>query len=120
MRKMRGGGMRQPGILAGARIYALERLVERLAEDPANAKALARGLAELPMVDLDPESVDTNIVIFDVRGDSMAFHRSLKQAGVLASVYGPARLRMVTHYGIERADIDETLERARHAASAMV
>ena len=85
-----------------------------------NAKALARGLAELPMIELDPETVDTNIIIFDVRGDWMAFHRSLKQAGVLASVYGPARLRMVTHYGIERADIDETLERARQAATIVV
>jgi len=120
MRKMLGGGMRQAGIIAAAGIYAMECMVERLADDHANAKALARGLAELPMVDLDPESTDTNIVIFDVRGDWMGFHRSLKQAGVLASVYGPARLRMVTHYGIGRADIDETLARARHAAAAMV
>src|SRR5439155_12447372 len=116
MRKMLGGGMRQAGIIAAAGIYSMECMVERLADDHANAKALARGLAELPMVELDPDAVDTNIVIFDVRGDWMAFHRSLKQAGVLASVYGPARLRMVTHYGIGRADIDETLERARQAA----
>ena len=120
MRKMLGGGMRQAGIIAAAGIYAMERMVDRLADDHANAKALAGGLAELPMVELDPETVDTNIVIFDVRGDWMAFHRSLKQAGVLASVYGHARLRMVTHYGIERNDIDETLERARHAAAALV
>jgi len=50
----------------------------------------------------------------------MAFHRSLKHAGILSSVYGPARLRMVTHYGIERSDIDETLERARQCATATV
>ncbi len=118
MRKMVGGGMRQGGIIAAAGIYALERMVDRLAEDHSNAKALARGIAELPMVELDPDSVETNIVIFDVRGDWMAFHRAIKQAGVLVSIYGNARMRMVTHYGIERADIAEALERVRHAAAA--
>ena len=118
MRKMVGGGMRQAGVIAAAGVYALEHMVDRLAEDHDNAKALARGLAELPMVDLDAESVQTNIVIFDVRGDWQAFARSLRDAGVLASVYGPARLRMVTHYGITRADIDDALARIRHAAAA--
>jgi threonine aldolase len=93
-------------------------MVERLGEDHANAQLLARGLAELPMVDLDPNFVDTNIVIFGVRGDWLGFSRSMKQAGVLSTITAPGRLRMVTHYGIDRGDIEEALQRVRHAASA--
>lgn len=119
MRKMVGGGMRQGGIIAAAGVYALEHMVDRLADDHANAKLLARGLAELPMIDLDPETVDTNIVIFGVSGDWLGFARSMKQAGVLSTITAPGRLRMVTHYGIERADIDEALQRVRHAAAAL-
>ena len=119
MRKMVGGGMRQGGIIAAAGVYALEHMVDRLADDHANAKLLARGLAELPMVDLDPENIDTNIVIFGVRGDWLGFARSMKQHGVLSTVTAPGRLRMVTHYGIERGDVEEALERVRHAASAL-
>jgi threonine aldolase len=119
MRKMVGGGMRQGGIIAAAGVYALEHMVERLADDHANAKLLARGLAELPMVDLDADTIDTNIVIFGVRGDWLGFARSMKQAGVLSTITAPGRLRMVTHYGIERADIDEALQRVRHAAAAL-
>jgi threonine aldolase len=70
------------------------------------------------MIDLDPDSIVTNIVIFDVRGDWKSFVAAMKDAGVLVSVFGPGRLRMVTHYGIERADIDDALERVGHAASA--
>ena len=117
MRKVLGGGMRQGGIIASAGVYALEHMVERLAEDHANAKLLARGLAELPMIDLDPDAIETNIVIFGVRGDAMGFARAMKQAGVLATAPMPGKLRMVTHYGIERADIEECLERVRHAAA---
>ncbi len=119
MRKMVGGGMRQGGIIAAAGVYALEHMVDRLADDHANAKVLARGLAELPMVDLDPERIETNIVIFDVRGDWMGFARSMKEAGVLSTVIAPGRLRMVTHYGIERADIGDALARVHHAAAAL-
>jgi threonine aldolase len=118
MRKMVGGGMRQAGIIAAAGVYALEHMVGRLGDDHTHARLLARGLAELPMVDLDAEAVDTNIVIFGVRGDWLGFARALKQAGVLSTITGPGRLRMVTHFGIERGDIEEALERVRHAASA--
>ena len=119
MRKMVGGGMRQAGIIAAAGIYALDHMVERLADDHDNARLLARGLAELPMVEMDPDTVETKIVIFHVRGDWLDFARSLKHEGVLASVYGERRLRMVTHYGIERADVEDALDRVRHAAAAV-
>jgi threonine aldolase len=118
-RKMLGGGMRQAGIIAAAGVYALDCMVDRLAEDHENAKLLARGLAELPMVDLDPDSVETNIVIFNVE-DSIGFARSLKRAGVLCTSPRPGALRMVTHYGIERSHIEDALQRAREAAAAPV
>ncbi|HYM16826.1 MAG TPA: low-specificity L-threonine aldolase [Dehalococcoidia bacterium] len=119
MRKTLGGGMRQAGIIAAAGVYALEHMVDRLAEDHANAKLLARGLADLPMVQLDPDTVETNIVIFGVRGDAAGLVRAFKQQAVLATMPGPDRIRMVTHYGIARADIDDALERLRNAAAAV-
>ncbi len=119
MRKMVGGGMRQAGIIAAAGIYALDHMVDRLADDHAHAKILAHGLASLPMIDLDPETIDTNIIIFGVRGDANEFARALKQAGVLTTMPAHGRLRMVTHYGIERADIDDALERVRGAVAAV-
>jgi threonine aldolase len=115
-RKTLGGGMRQAGVIAAAAIVALESMVGRLSEDHENARVLARGLAGIPGITIDPESVQTNIVIFDV-DDGAAFARSLRDAGVLVTMYGPRRLRMVPHYGIERADIDEALERVRHASA---
>jgi threonine aldolase len=120
MRKMLGGGMRQAGIVAAAGVWALEHMVDRLAEDHANAKLLARGLAELPIIDLDPETVDTNIVIFGVRGDTIGFMRALKRGGVLSGSPAPGFVRVVTHYGIERADVEDVLARARDAAAALV
>ncbi len=119
MRKMLGGGMRQAGVIAAAGIYALDHMVDRLAEDHENARALARGLAELPMIDVDADAIETNIVIFHVAGDWQDFARTLKANGVLASVYGERKMRMVTHYGVARADIDEVLARVRHAAAAL-
>lgn len=118
MRKMLGGGMRQAGIIAAAGVYALEHMVDRLAEDHENARALARGLADLPMVDLDPATVDTNIVISDV-ADSTGFLRALKREGVLCTSPGHGRVRMVTHVGIERAHIDDALERIHAAVVAI-
>lgn len=117
MRKVLGGGMRQAGVIAAAGIYALEHMVARLQDDHDNARLLARGLAELPMVHLDPSAIETNIVIFGVE-DATGFARRLKQEGVLCTIPGHGRLRMVTHYGIERADVEEALERVRHAAAA--
>ncbi len=120
MRKMVGGGMRQAGIIAAAGVYALEHMVSRLGDDHANAQVLAQGIARLPMVELDPASIDTNIVIFHVRGDWMGFAHAMKQAGVLTTVTSPGRLRMVTHHGIELSDIGEALQRVEHAAAALV
>ncbi len=116
-RKAVGGGMRQAGVIAAAGIVALETMVERLAEDHEHARILAEGLSNVPGVRIDPESVQTNIVVFNV-ADGVAFQRRLRDAGVLTTAFGSAKVRMVTHYGIQRADIDEALDRVRRVAEA--
>ena len=78
-KQMWGGAMRQAGIVAAAGLYALDHHVERLADDHANARALAEGLAEIAGVELDPEQVETNIVVFGVP-DAPAFCAALERA----------------------------------------
>lgn len=114
-RKMLGGGMRQAGIIAAAGIVALNTMVDRLAEDHDNARLLAEGLAELPGLRLDPTTVRTNIVIFDVTAaiGASGLAARLKDRGILCSLPGPNRIRMVTHYGIVRSDIERALQAAR-------
>ena len=116
-RKMLGGGMRQAGVIAAAGVVALESMIHRLAEDHEHAQLLAQGLAQVPGVRIDPASVETNIVVFDV-DEGPAFQSRLREAGVLTTAFGPARVRMVTHYGISRADIEEALARVRRIAAA--
>ncbi len=116
-RKMLGGGMRQAGVIAAAGIVALETMVERLADDHEHARLLAQGLAQVPGFRIDPDAVQTNIVISDVP-DAISLTRKLREAGLLTTIYGPTRLRMVTHYGIERTDIEEALVRVRRVAEA--
>jgi threonine aldolase len=116
-RKALGGGMRQVGVIAAAGIVALETMIERLVEDHEHARVLARGLAEIPGLRIDPESVQTNIVVFDV-DDHAAFQSRLREQGVLTTAFGLTRVRMVTHHGITRQDIDEALERVRRVAQA--
>lgn len=107
-RKMVGGGMRQAGIIAAAGIVALETMIERLADDHANARRLAEGLAEIPGIALDLARVKTNIVFFDVTNNLTARQLAERAAreGVLIGVAGEQRIRVVTHYGIEREDVD--------------
>ncbi|MFB3817336.1 MAG: low-specificity L-threonine aldolase [Candidatus Methylomirabilales bacterium] len=111
-RKMLGGGMRQVGILAAAGIVALDTMVERLAEDHANARRLAEGLATLPGIRLDPKRVQTNIVIFEVARedlDAPGLARKLFEQGVKSLATGPTRIRMVTHKDVDRAGIERAL-----------
>jgi threonine aldolase len=122
-RKMLGGGMRQAGILAAAGIVALETMIDRLAEDHAHARLLAAGIAAIPGLAIDLSLVDTNIVIFDLVAPQItpaAFLSSLAQEGVKVSIFpGTRRLRAVTHYGIERADIDVALTAMQCAMTTM-
>jgi threonine aldolase len=111
-RKMFGGGMRQAGVLAAAALYALDHNVERLAEDHANARHLAEGLAEMPGLQLDLAQVETNIVYFDVAeayGGAAALAQALAARGVHVLTTGPWRIRAVTHLDVSRAQIERAL-----------
>jgi len=110
IRKVLGGGMRQAGIIAAAGIVALSEMIDRLADDHANARKLAEGLAEIPGIAIDPAAVRTNIVYFDLNADAARFVRALDGRGVRVISTSPTRCRAVTHYGIESADIDAALK----------
>jgi threonine aldolase len=119
-RKMLGGGMRQVGVLAAAGIVALETMIDRLAEDHANARRLAEGLAGLPGIVLDPDAVFTNIVIFETAPDALSpsdLAAGLSRRGVKLSPIGGRRLRAVTHYGVSVNDVDRTLVAAHETLS---
>lgn len=113
-RKALGGGMRQAGILAAAGLYALDHHVDRLSVDHEHARLLADGLATIP--GLSVGSPDTNIVLFTIeRGpDAEALCGRLRKRGVLASPAGagtaPRQVRMVTHLGISRDDVERTVD----------
>jgi threonine aldolase len=98
-RKRFGGGMRQVGILAAAGLHALDHHVERLADDHAHARLLGEALG------LDPDSVDTNIVVVD-RPDAPAFVAQAAEEGVRIAAVGPRAVRLVTHLDVTRADAD--------------
>jgi len=112
-RKMFGGGMRQVGIIAAAGIYAIENNFNRLIEDHRNAKALALGLSKIPKVSVDLESVQTNIVVTDIKESGMGVAETLeklREKGVLAVPFGKTKIRCVTHLDVNRDDIYMALE----------
>lgn len=108
-RKVLGGGMRQAGVLAAAGIVALETMTARLAEDHANARHLAQGLATLTGVQLDPATVRTNIVYVDFEPSAPPVTEivtRLSEQNVRVLATGPSQIRAVTHFGITSADIE--------------
>ena len=117
VRRMFGGGMRQAGVLAAAGIVALEKMVSRIEEDHANAQLLAGGLAQVPGIRLDPESVATNILVFEVHRVITAkeLQARLKERGVLAIALDGRQMRMVTHKDVSRADCDKALTAVQEA-----
>jgi len=116
-RKQFGGGMRQAGILAAGALYALEHQRARLADDHRNARALAEGLAEIPGLEVDLESVQTNIVIFRVTScPASALVKQVLESGVRVLSTGPDTIRAVTHLGIEPEHIEEAVKRFAQAA----
>jgi argininosuccinate lyase len=109
-RKLLGGGMRQAGIVAAAGIVALEQMTKRLEEDHRNARKLAEGLASLPRISLDLDSVQTNIVVFRVDGMSGAsFIDALCDRGIHVGDFLYGRIRAAVHSGISSEDIDVAL-----------
>jgi threonine aldolase len=120
-RKALGGGMRQAGVIAAAGITAMNEMVGRLAEDHANARDLAEGIAEIPGLSIDIERIKTNILFFDFIADRPTpkeFMERLAERGIKCSHPGPSRFRMVTHYGIDPGDIHRTLECVREVMGA--
>ncbi len=106
-----GGGMRQVGVIAAAAIVALDEMIERLAEDHANARRLAEGLSLSPKIIIDPARIETNIVIIKLRdGNAQELLNTLAQNGLGASKVDEEHIRMVTHYGIYSQDIDRALK----------
>ena len=103
-RKALGGGMRQVGVLAAAGLIALERMPARLHEDHANARLIAEALSHLGCVEIDLDSVETNIVIFKVTGEISAAElvARLRVRGILMSTVGPNSIRLVTHHDVSR------------------
>lgn len=110
-RKRLGGGMRQAGILAAAGMIALEESPKRLHEDHANARRLAEGLAEIPQLIIDPETVVTNILIVDISktGKTQAdICNKLRENGIFAFGWDSV-IRLVTHCDITSGQVDEAL-----------
>ena len=130
-RKLLGGGMRQAGVLAAPGLIALRDgpagMIERLAEDHANARRLAEAISEMDGIvsagdiaqpepgGLDPTRVTTNFVVFRVERDRAAFIDALARRDVLVVAYPHEQVRAVTHYGVEREDIDRVIEAFRAA-----
>lgn len=115
-RKMLGGGMRQAGVLAAAGIVALETMTERLSEDHITAQQLANGLAGLPGILLDPKTVQTNIVIFEMAPGALSpveLVGALAMRGVKFGAIGGQRLRAVTHCDVGPEDIEYALSATR-------
>lgn len=130
-RKLLGGGMRQVGILAAAGLVALQDgsdgMIDRLADDHANARRLADALADMPGIisageiaqpdgdRLDPRRVRTNIILFKVDRDRAAFIEALRTRGVMMVEFFHGQVRAVTHHDVTAADIDTTIRATREA-----
>ena len=130
-RKMVGGGMRQAGILAAAGLVALtdgpDGMIDRIAEDHANARRLAEAFSEMDGIvsaggtaqpapgPLDPGRVRTNFVLFKVERDRSALLAALRARGVMMVEYPHGQVRAATHYGVTAADIETTIRATRDA-----
>jgi threonine aldolase len=120
MRKMLGGGMRQVGILAAAGVIALDRMVDRLAEDHAHARRLAAGLVGVPGLRIDLSRVQTNIVIFQVErpGGAAELVEGCRARKVKIHAIGPAAIRCVTHKDVDADDVDRAIAAIREIAGS--
>jgi threonine aldolase len=119
-RKALGGGMRQVGVLAAAGLIALEEMPKRLSNDHCNAKFLAEALARIPGIQIAPEKVATNIVVFDISGTGIAgaeISARLKQRGVLLNAINERQMRAVTHYDVDRDACASALQAVAEAVA---
>ena len=105
--------MRQVGVIAAAGIYALDHHFHRLAEDHRNAKRLAAGIKGLRGISVNPESVETNIIIFDIAGIGMSsahLAEGMKKEGVLIHALPNQKIRLVTHLDVSSEDVERALK----------
>lgn len=111
IRKAFGGGMRQAGYLAAAGLYALEHNIERLAEDHRHAKMLGEALEKSEIVE-NIRPIDTNIIVFDLKEtvSVSSFLKYLENNNIKAIQFGPNSVRMVTHLGISKANVNVVIE----------
>lgn len=112
IRKMLGGGMRQAGVIAAAGLLALENGPARLHVDHENARVLADGLAGIAGIRVDPATVQTNIVIYDIRETklkSSQFLEKICRRNVLGVALDAERVRMVTHLDVDRSDVENAI-----------
>jgi len=122
LRKVLGGGMRQVGVIAAPGIIALVKMSKRLHFDHENAKTFALGISQLPGIEIDPESVETNIVFFKFKKTgkiAKEFVEKCKELGVQMTFYGTEVVRAVFHYHIESEDVPIILERIQKALSSL-
>jgi threonine aldolase len=113
VRKVIGGGMRQAGILAAAGIVALNEMVDRLADDHANARKLAQGLAAIDGISIEPEPIKRNIVFLKISRSDLSrqeLTRRLQAEGILVGPKEPDQIRAVTNYHVSSKDIDHVLQ----------
>jgi threonine aldolase len=121
IRKMLGGGMRQAGVLAAAALVALEEGPKRLHIDHENAQVLAQGLLRIPGITIEPDKVQTNIVLYDVRKTGLTSSQFLQKLAGCKVLGGPVdarRVRMVTHLDVDREDIEQALRRIGEVVGA--
>ena len=119
-RKRLGGGMRQAGVLAAAGLIALEEHPKLLSRDHANAKFMAGALAKIPGISIDPQKIETNIVIFDATGTGLStseFGARLKAQGILMDGILGERMRLVTHYDADRHACERALDAIEQVAA---
>lgn len=109
-----GGALRQSGYLAAAGHYAFDHNLDRLADDNANAKLFADGIANLPGVDLDPATVESNIVLFYLteaaKMDALTLSKTLMQSGIRIGAFDARTMRAVTHLDVDRAGVEEAID----------
>lgn len=119
-RKLLGGGMRQAGVIAAAGIVGLEQMVDRLPEDHAVARKLAEGLADMPGLDVDLETVQTNLVFVNTTGPRNASEiaATLSADGIRLNLFSDTRMRFAAHYCVDMQDIDRVLASMHRALNA--
>lgn len=121
LKQLMGGALRQSGILAAAGLYALKHNIERLSEDHANARSLAQGLKDFPLVKVENTEPPSNMVYFHWLGKKISpteLNKKMVHAGVRFSQVGQNRFRAVTHMDIKSSQVNEALDRLKDLFSA--